>query len=391
MANALLRNCHLISPGLEILDAVLEIRDGKISRAYAAGAFEAGPLPADLPVQDLGGNRVVPGFIDIHTHGAGGADVTDGTLAALQTIAERKLSEGVTTWLPTTLTLPQEQLRHILRTVEAFRTAAQPLSPISVPGIHLEGPFINPKAVGAQNPAFVRVPDIAALAELAEITPIRILSLATEMPGGLEMVRWATERNMVCSLAHTTATRAEFLEAKAAGLRHLTHFCNQMTPLHHREVGIVGSGLMDPDIRLELICDGIHLSPEMLKLVFALKPLEQLLIITDSMAASHLGDGNFPLGGLEVNVKDGQARLSSGALAGSTLRYQDGLRLVHELTGLPLTELLSTTSWNQARSLGLTDRGSIAPGLRADLAILRSDFSVVGTLVAGELAFGKFC
>jgi N-acetylglucosamine-6-phosphate deacetylase len=380
--NYTLHHFRLVSPGMDFPNAALHVVDGKIAAVFAdAGSAQLPPGPC----VDLGGKMLVPGFIDIHSHGAGGADVTDGSAASLETIARCKLAEGVTTWLPTTLTLPQDDLARILQAVEEFRLAGPPLS---VPGIHLEGPYINPNCAGAQNPAYVQLPNIADLEKLADITPISVLSLATEMPGGVEMARWASQRGIACSLAHTAATYADFLAAKAAGLRHLTHFCNQMTPLHHREIGIVGAGLLDDSIRLELICDGIHLSPEMIRLVFATKPLRQLMLITDSIAASHLGDGNYVLGGLDVTVQGGAARLGSGALAGSTLRYADGLRRVSQLTQLPLQELLATTALNQAESLGLTDRGKIAPGYRADFALLDADFAVQGTWVAGQRVFG---
>jgi N-acetylglucosamine-6-phosphate deacetylase len=272
----------------------------------------------------------------------------------------------------------------ILQNVEQFKRSRPD---IRIPSVHIEGPYINPKCIGAQNPNFVRPPDIAELAELAEQTKIGILSLAVEMPGAIEMVAWASQHGITCSLAHTAATYAQFLAAKAAGLRHLTHFCNQMTPMHHREIGIVGAGLLDPDIRIELICDQIHLAPDMLRLVFAQKPLRQLMIITDSMDASHLGDGNYEIGGLQVVVSGGAARLHSGALAGSTLKLNDGLKNVANLTTLPLADLVGCMAKNQAESLGLADRGVVAPGKLADFAVLREDFSVAQTWVGGSMVY----
>jgi N-acetylglucosamine-6-phosphate deacetylase len=347
--------------------------------------FDSPPTaPAVDSVVSLEGLWLMPGFFDIHTHGAGGADVCDATQEALQTIAQRKLSEGVTTWFPTTLTLDHSRLLAILRNVEQFK---QSKPDIRVPAVHLEGPYINPKCAGAQNPDFVREPNIEELAELTEQTKLGILSLAVEMPGAVAMVAWASQRGITCSLAHTAATYAQFLEAKSAGLRHLTHFCNQMTPLHHREIGIVGAGLLDPDIRIELICDQIHLAPDMLRLVFAQKPLHQLMIITDSMAASHLGDGDYEIGGLQVVVREGAARLQNGALAGSTLKLNDGLKNVAGLAGLPLADLIGCMGQNQAESLGLTDRGSVEPGKLADFAVLREDFSVAQTWVGGRMVY----
>jgi N-acetylglucosamine-6-phosphate deacetylase len=373
----LLTNCRVISPGVDLPSAAIEIHGEMIVSVHLETTPSA---PVDETI-DLQGRMALPGFVDIHTHGAAGADVCDGSADSVRRIARAKLAEGVTTFLPTTLTLAHEALVAALQHVAGYRKNQEFAR---TPCVHIEGPFINPKCVGAQNPKFVRPPDAAELEQLHAIAPAGIVSVAVEMPGGIEFVRKMREMGIVTSLAHTAATYADFRRAKDAGLRHLTHFCNQMTPLHHREIGIVGAGLLDPDIMIELICDRIHLAPEMIALVFALKPLSQLMLITDSIAASHLGDGEFDIGGLPVTVKDGQARLHSGALAGSTLRMNDALRNVHQITGLPLQELVATTSWNQARSLGLRDRGRLEPGYLADIAVLDSDFSVSSVFVGGQ-------
>ena len=187
------------------------------------------------------------------------------------------------------------------------------------------------------------------------------------------------------SAAHTKADYATVMAASGYGLKHLTHFGNAMTGLHHREIGVVGAGLLEDCLRLELIADGIHLAPEMLELIFARVLRENIMLITDSVSSSWQPDGDSTLGGLDVEIKDGVARLKdNGALAGSTLRYQHGLRLVQEITGEPLSELVATTSWNQARSLGLPDVGRIEPGYRADLVVLSADFEVERTFVRGE-------
>ena len=199
------------------------------------------------------------------------------------------------------------------------------------------------------------------------------------------MIRKAAAIGITNSAAHTSATAAQIFEAKLAGLKHLTHFCNAMTPVHHREIGVVGAGMLDDFLKIELICDTIHLCPDMLKLIFKLVPIGRLMLITDSMAASWIGQGEVMLGGLEVIVKDGRAVLKNGgALAGSALRYNEGVRNVAAITGLPLHQIVKATSWNQAQSLGLDGFGRIEPGFFADLVILNDDFSVWKTLVGGE-------
>lgn len=372
----LLSHCRIVSPGLDLEDAAIEIHGDTIHAIHLSGAV----WPVIEETLEARGLTVVPGFIDIHTHGAGGGDACVSDLASLRRMARAKLAEGVTTFLPTSLTLPEGALEAIFRTVASYQ--CDPDGALA-PAIHVEGPFINPKCVGAQNPAYVRPPDISEMDKLHAISPIAIISVATEMPGGVDFVRDAAQRGWRTSLAHSAATYAQFLEAKAAGLTHLTHFCNQMTPLHHREIGLVGAGLLDREIRMEMICDKLHLCPDMIRLTFQTKPLKQIMLITDSIAASHQQDGNYEIGGLSVTVLNGEARLASGTIAGSTLRMNQALANVFELTGLPLADLIATTSWNQAQSLGWSELGKIEPGYFADLALLRPDFSVQGTILRG--------
>lgn len=323
----------------------------------------------------------MPGFIDIHSHGADGVDCCDESPDAISKIARTKLREGVTMWLPTTLTLPPERLLEVARNCADYM--ADPKF-CRVPGLHLEGPFINRANAGAQNPQFIRPADIDEVKKLHEIARVMIVSLAPELPGALDFIKSAVAMGIVCSSAHSSAKSEEIEAAKLAGASHLTHFCNAMTPLHHRAIGAVGAGLLDDDLMLEIICDATHLVPDMLRLIFKIVPMDRLMLITDSTAASWIGEGDITLGGLPVEVKAGVARLrESGALAGSALRYNEGL-MVAEGPKLPLRELVKATSWNQARSLGLEGFGKIEPGYHADLVLLDKDFAVRKTFVAGE-------
>ena len=376
----LITNAHIISPGIDLVGGSVLIVDNRIADVLQPGA----PLPEADKTIDAGGNMLLPGFIDIHSHGAGGCDTCDCSVESIRTIADCKMKEGVTTWLPTTLTLGTKTLMDVCECVKTY--AANPTGS-KTPGVHLEGPYINPRQCGAQNPAFVRPADIDEVMSLAAIYPVLYISLAPEMPGALEFIAQATAAGITCSAGHSAATHADFMKAKAAGLKHLTHFCNQMSPQHHREIGLVGSGMLDRDIKIEIICDTIHLCRDMLNLTFTNKDISQMIMITDSLACSWMPDGPGQLGGLPIMVKNGVARLESGNLAGSTLRYAKGLKNVHEITGLPLSQLVKATSWNQAQSLGLHDLGKICPGFTADLVVLDANFDTVMTIIDGELRY----
>lgn len=372
-------NAHIISPDIEIEGGSLVLEAGKISAVLEAGAA----LPEALETIDAGGRYVMPGFIDIHAHGADGKDVCDNETESIRHIAKVKLGEGVTTWLPTTLTQPQALLEQIAGKCAEYMVNQEFAK---TPGLHVEGPFINQANAGAQNPQFVRKPDFEELKTMHDIAPALVVSIAPDVEGACDCIREAKAAGISSSAAHTSSTSAQVMAAKDAGLTHLTHFGNAMTGLHHREIGVVGTGLLDPDLKIELICDTIHLCPDFLRLVFSVKPIEQLIMITDSMCGSWIGEGEVQLGGLPVIVKDGQARLKEGgALAGSVLRYNEGLHNVAELTELPLHQLIKATSWNQAQSLGLEGVGKLEPGFCADIAILDQDFSVWKTLVDGEV------
>jgi N-acetylglucosamine-6-phosphate deacetylase len=374
----LIQNVTVISPQSRLEGQSILLEAGKIVTVGESA------MPAD-EVIDGNGLLAVPGFFDIHCHGADGADVCDNSLEAVRHVAQKKLAEGVTTWLPTTLTQPKEILRDIVGKVALYR---EQQDFTRCPGLHIEGPFINRDKAGAQNPEFVRLPDWEELRALHAIAPAMIVSLAPEMPGALELIAAATRAGIVCSAAHTEATYAQLAGGIAAGLKHLTHFGNAMTPLHHREIGVVGGGLYDSRVKLELICDTIHLCPDMLKMIFSVVPIERLMMITDSVAASWIGNGTMKLGGLDVLIENHVARLKEGgALAGSTLLANEGLRHVVEVTGLPIEKIIKATSWNQAQSLGLQGFGKIEADYHADITLLREDFSVARTIVGGVSRF----
>ena len=367
MEKTIIKNAHVISPGIDLENATIVIEGKTIKSVGTKAASEKGATT----VVDVKGQYVMPGFIDVHTHGALTYDFCDADPQAIFKFAEGKLEEGVTTFLPTTLTVSHEELETAARNLKAYADAGMPFA--KAPGIHLEGPFINVKCCGAQNPSYVRKPDIKEVKAIAKIYPVKQISYAVETEGGAKFAKECFKIGVVPSCGHTGAKLADLMPAYKNGLRHMTHFCNQMTPLHHREIGMVGAGFLIEDLNTEVICDKIHLCPDMLKLIFTRRNLAHVQMITDSLRCSHCKDGYaFTMGGLEVKLENGEARLVKGGnLAGSTLWMGNGLKNVHEVTGIPLKDLVRTTSWNQAIEQGWGDKlGKVEKGFTADLVVI---------------------
>ena len=369
MQKTIILNAHVISPGVDIEGASVVVENGRITKVTRAKV--AAKASANVTVVDVKGQYVMPGFIDVHTHGALTCDFCDADPKAIFEIAKAKLQEGVTTFLPTTLTVSHEELVVAAKNAKNYVNEGSPYA--KVPAIHLEGPFINVKCCGAQNPKFVRKPSVKELKDIAKVFPVKLISYAPETEGGAKFARDCIKAGIVPSCGHTGAKMKDLMPAYRNGLRHMTHFCNQMTPLHHREIGMVGAGFLIEDLNTEVICDKIHLCPDMLRLVFTRRNLAHVQIITDSLRCSHCRDGyEFSMGGLGVKLENGEARLVEGGnLAGSTLWMGNGLKNVHEVTGIPLKDLVRTTSWNQAVELGWGDElGKIEKGYRADLVVI---------------------
>jgi N-acetylglucosamine-6-phosphate deacetylase len=380
----LITNAYVVSPDFELENAAVLIEDQYIAGVYSQDET----LPPADNVIDAEGNMLMPGFIDVHCHGNSGYDFTDADQQGMNTMAQAKLKEGVTSWLPTTLTLPEEKLAAALETAAAYIDSD--VKGCRVPGVHLEGPYINVSQIGAQNPAYVRLPDIEEVKRLNAICKVLKISYAVEVEGGAEFSRDLRAMGITPSCVHSEATHADFQSAMNCGIRNISHFCNQVSKLHHREIGLVGAGLLHDDVFIEFICDKLHICPDMIKLVFKFKRSDRIMLITDAMCAAGMPDGDYELAGLEVIVKDGCARLkSNGALAGSTLALCDGLKNVKEITCMSLTELVKTTSFNQAQSLGLEKLGKIEPGFIADIVIMGADFTPLKVMVDGEIRLEK--
>lgn len=350
---------------------------------------EIGTAPTDAGTVALPeGAVVLPGFIDPHIHGAGGADAMDGTAAALATISETVAREGTTSFLATTMT---ENGEAILRALTAVRDCRETPG-ARLLGVHLEGPFISETYAGAQPREYIAAPDIDVFDryQAASGGRIRIVTVAPEVPGADALIRHLAETGVVPSVGHSAAGVADVRRAIACGARSVTHTYNAQSPFRHREIGVAGSALLYDELNCELIADGIHVSPEAIRLLVKNKPRGKLTLITDAMRAKGCPDGVSELGGQTVYVKNGEARLADGTLAGSVLRMNDAVRRMVQVIGLPLTDAVDMATKNTAALLGISDScGEIACGKRADFTVLDPDFGVLLTVVGGREVYRR--
>ena len=326
---------------------------------------------------------IVPGFIDVHVHGGGGADTMDGE-AGVRRMLRFHAQHGTTSLLPTTITNPWPRILEALRAIITVRDAPQP-GEAAVLGAHLEGPFVHPDKLGAQ-PPFTRLPEPELLEELLALEILRVVTMAPDRPGALEAAQTFARAGVRVSLGHTLATAeeaGELIEAvfKVGGTVGGTHLYNAMSGLSGREPGVVGALLSKAQTYAELILDGHHVHRDSFLTALSAKP-ERLLLVTDAMRAAGMPDGDYDLGGQMATVKGGQARLSGGSLAGSVLTLDLALKNA-VAAGVPLHQAVALLSLHPAQYLGLEDRGDLRPGLRADVVVLEPDLSVAQVYVGG--------
>lgn len=385
-------------------------------RFSAVVASSDGALMAarDPVVLDATGCYVIPGLVDIHFHGCRGADLCDGTEESLRTIAAYEAARGVTAICPASMTFPFETLAQAFGAAAAF-AGGEADGMAALVGINMEGPYISPEKVGAQNPAFVRGASVEEFDRLQEIAGglIRLVDVAPEEPGNLEFIgqiagaaaenggtaggepgdaaaarggATTTGGRPRVSIAHTCADYACAAEAFERGARHMTHLFNAMPGLHHRKPGPIAAAAERDDVTVELICDGIHVHPAMARLAFDLFGRDRVCLISDTMRACGLDDGTYDLGGQDVTVRGPRATLADGTLAGSVSDLMRCLVCAVQEMEIPLEDAVRAATINPARAIGIdAERGSIARGKIADAVVLGPDLEVRRVVVRGKL------
>ncbi|MDO4178447.1 MAG: N-acetylglucosamine-6-phosphate deacetylase [Phascolarctobacterium sp.] len=343
--------------------------------AFAEGKFVEADTYQGEDVRDGKNFYAIPGLIDLHVHGALGGDASDGSKEALQKMAEYELSQGVTSICPTTMTIPLVDLKKALQVIDEF--AKENKKGARILGVNMEGPFISPKKKGAQKEDDILTAEVQTFLELNEAsgTRIKIVDLASERPGALDFIA-ALKDQVRISLAHTEANYDEAYRAFELGAREVTHLYNAMPPFHHREPGVIGAAFDHEHVKCELIVDGVHLHPSVVRATFAMFGYERIILISDSMRAAGLEDGEYTLGGQKVFVQGNEARLADGSLAGSVTNLMECVRKAVSF-GIPLAHAVYAASTSPALALGVFDKlGSLEPGKLADFVLLDDELKV---------------
>jgi len=376
-----LANARVVTPARVLSPGWVRIEEGRIAVVGSGGpgGGEATVDPAAACAVDLGGAWLLPGFVDMHVHGGGGATYTSGEVDEARTAAAFHRSHGTTTTMASLVTAGVDDL-------ERFVRALAPLVDEGVVcGLHLEGPYLSPSHAGAHDPALLRTPDTAELDRLLDAAggTVRMVTVAPELPGGMDLVRQTVDAGAVAAIGHTDATYEQARAAFDLGARVATHLYNAMRPLHHRDPGPVAAALEDDRVTVELINDGVHLHDAVAALAFRVAGPARTALITDAMAAAGMPDGAYDLGSMEVRVEDGIARLvDGGSIAGSTLTMDVALRRAVHVLGVPMVDAARAAATTPAGVLGLRT-GAVEPGLDADLVVLDDALAVRSVMVRG--------
>ena len=377
----LIKNCNIIYLDKIEKGSVL-IENGKIKEINPSNVN-------DTEVIDAEGLYLSPGFIDVHIHGAGGCDTMDGTVESINTIAKTIVEHGTTSFTPTTMTVAAEDIRKSMKVIKKLKEEGT--EGANVLGAHLEGPFISPKAIGAQNPNFLLAPSVENYNKIVGDYSDAVVSItmAPEVEGAKELIKYLSDNGVTVSMGHTKATYDEAIEGIKCGACHSTHLYNAMTPFTHREPGVVGA-TFDTDITTETISDGIHISYPALRTAYKQKGTDKVLLVSDAMEACGMPDGQYSLGGQDVIVKNGAARLLDGTLAGSVLTLDKAVKNIYSNSNYPLNEVVRMATYNGAKHCHVEDhKGLIKEGYDADLILFNEDIEIQKVFVNGKEVYNK--
>lgn len=377
----LIKNCNIIYLD-KIEKGSILVENGKIKEINPSNVN-------DTEVIDAEGLYLSPGFIDVHIHGAGGCDTMDGTVESINTIAKTIVQHGTTSFTPTTMTVAAEDIRKSMEVIKKLKEEGT--EGANVLGAHLEGPFISPKAIGAQNPNFLLAPSVENYNKIVGDYSDAVVSItmAPEVEGAKELIKYLSDNGVTVSMGHTKATYDEAIEGIKCGACHSTHLYNAMTPFTHREPGVVGA-TFDTDITTETITDGIHISYPALRTAYKQKGTDKVLLVSDAMEACGMPDGQYSLGGQDVIVKNGAARLLDGTLAGSVLTLDKAVKNIYNNSDYPLNEVVRMATYNGAKHCHVEDhKGLIKEGYDADLILFNEDIEIQKVFVNGKEVYNR--
>jgi N-acetylglucosamine-6-phosphate deacetylase len=383
---------HVFSPFESWASGAVAIENARI-RAVGArdDVLQDVGGPGGWDIVDCGDASLIPGMIDLHVHGGRGADVMMASDEALMTVARVVVEGGASGFLPTTRTAPFDALVAAAHAVARFTVAGRGTAlGAQVLGLHMEGPYINPRRAGGQPAAYIRNADLQEIDKLARASQgqLRMMTFAPECPFGFELTRWLAQRGIVPALGHSDATYGQMLEAIDLGLTHVTHAYNAMLPLHHRDPGALMAAMLDDRITIQLIPDGVHVHPAAISLAVRLKGPDKIVLVTDATGAG-LAPGRYDLAGRTVVIDEQVVRLPDGTLGGSRIQMNRALQTCVERAGIAFADAVRMSSTTPARTLGLGARkGVLAAGYDADVTVLGADFSVRAVVVGGCLATG---
>lgn len=369
----------VITPFQVFSPGYVSVQDGKI--------LYVGPTkPVNEKPLSFKDSYICPGLIDLHSHGARGHDVRDGRIETIQSFSKFLTQCGVTSYLPTVSSSSQEQSEKVAKTINDATEKNN--SGATILGLHLEGPYINRSMKGAHNPEHIRPPSLSELSDIMKRGNLKLVTMAPEIEGAFEVIKWLKSKQVTVAAGHSAATYQQMLKGINAGIRHVAHLYNAMMGFHHREPGIFGSAFLDSRVSFELIPDGVHLHRVAYEIAIKLKEPSKTVLVSDSLPTAGFPDGEYNYGDLKILLKNGVARLESGALAGSNITLNEGIKYISELGLLKPRELIQMTTYSPATVIDVHhQKGSLMPGMDADIVVLDRNFDSKLTIIEGDIVY----